>query len=82
MALFPAVFAENGDCILVADSFERDELKSSPYFHHVVKKGIRIVSLEESSFLAYTQFSEFRPWGWNHTLRESLAEARGFPKGF
>lgn len=79
MALFPAVFAENGDCILVADSFERDELKSSPYFHHVVKKGIRIVSLEESSFLAYTQFSEFRPWGWNHTLRESLAEA-GVPE--
>ncbi len=79
MALFPATYAYNGDTILLLDNLTEEELHGLQYYDTVIKKDIRIIDsgsglkrILDTAGGNPDEKIEILPWGWNHTLRNTL----------
>lgn len=66
LALIPAIYALEGDSILLLDKISIDELHSLPYYNLVREKRLRIVDTppEDTTVIS--------PWGWNLPIRNHL----------
>ncbi|MDE5886292.1 MAG: hypothetical protein K2H46_01760 [Muribaculaceae bacterium] len=81
MACCPAFLANIGDAILLLDSTEKASSSLSSAAKLINEKRLDIVSLPDiASYISEREKREeypiFTPWGWNHTLRQSLLKAR------
>lgn len=65
MALLPAVWAGEGDAILILDERTDDSNEMAE------KKNLSILTLQE---LKDREFASVKPWGWNPTLRRLLLQ--------
>lgn len=72
MALFPAMFANPGDAILVMDGDKDEQMRLAPeYYAEAVTKGIDILTPESKvDWNAYIA----SPWGWNPMIRKWLID--------
>lgn len=72
-ALLPALYAANGDFILLRDEISLKNL--SNLFGHdlVVEKNLNIITLNDLSELN-EKISRIVPWGWDHAIVRDLME--------
>lgn len=72
-ALFPAIWAKEGDFILLLDSQTRDELRDSAYYSLFEEKRLTAIHPDNIKEKLSEDY-EIRPWGWNLSLRKILEE--------
>lgn len=72
-ALLPAIYAGNGDFILVPDEIEPPALESLPYFSLAESKNIRIIKSYQIPEINHL-VTEVKPWGWDHAIRNSFLD--------
>ena len=81
LALLPALYAQEGDAILLLDE-PLVKLSSLDYYDKVCEKGIRIITPGNLQNLKERIFSfNIRPWGWNRALKKHILFHIGRMKG-
>ena len=73
-SLIPAVFADNGDAILLLDTADEQFLSKQKYYSLLKAKNLKTIGLNELADDTQS-VSRIMPWGWNPSLARLLAEA-------
>ncbi|MCH5225580.1 MAG: hypothetical protein J1D77_06245 [Muribaculaceae bacterium] len=74
LSLLPAIYAANGDFILVGEDFQSGNINSLPYQELVKSKKLSVVKLSELP-KQKGNISKIIPWGWNKTITNELSNA-------
>lgn len=77
-SLLPALYAGNGDLILIPSDITTVYLESLPYFEIAKSKALKLVKTEDLQDWI-EEISEIKPWGWDFAVRNRLIEA-GVPE--
>lgn len=77
LALLPAIYAAEGDALLLPDGVAASDTDKLPYADLVKRKGLRIITAD---MLADYPQEEIRPWGWNRSVATWLANGGASPQ--
>ena len=72
-SLLPAIYADNGDFILVPQDLEDNEIEDLPNSDLISQKNINLVRPKELSRVISSVF-KIIPWGWDYFIKRSLKE--------
>lgn len=82
LSLLPAIYAENGDYILIHDNISEKDISSLPFFDIARTKGVKIIKSEylksekyRDSLLKHGPCS-FQPWGWNKGILKLVSNLK------
>lgn len=67
LSLLPALFANNGDFILIRDNIPTIDISSLPFFEDAVKKNLHLVSWQDIPSIN-SGVNKILPWGWDHAV--------------
>ena len=76
-SLLPALYADNGDFILITDPLSDEEIRSSEFYPLVKKKNLNLVSPELLPQISH-KIDRIEPWGWDYAIRNML-KSSGMP---
>lgn len=79
-SLLPAIFADNGDFIIIPDAISKEELTLLPWYDTVLIKNLNLISLKEADNYLYF-INQIIPWGWDHAIWNEIISA-GIPESF
>lgn len=72
MSLLPALYAEEGDCILIPDDVTESQAMQLPFYELTRLKFLGITTLGGLKNLAEDADYTVSPWGWNSALVRQL----------
>lgn len=72
LSLLPALHCSSGDMILVPEGLEELLSRNIPFQELLQEKGVQAIGTEHfvNTINANPHTVQFRPWGWNKTLRK------------
>lgn len=73
-SLLPALYADNGDFILISDEVEPSKIPTLDFYSEFLAKNLKLITFRDIPFKA-DEFSEIFPWGWDYAVRNTLEEA-------
>lgn len=76
-SLLPALFADNGDFILLMDYVSEADILKLPYTEYIDEKNLHIVFPQDLRDIS-KYVSLIVPWGWDHAIHRILFE-NGMP---
>lgn len=76
-SLLPALYADNGDFILIDKGLSPQHLPSLLFYPVVKKKKLNLITVSQLQEFS-CQFKNIIPWGWDFSIRNTLIE-NGIP---
>lgn len=73
-SLLPAIYADNGDFILVLSHFNYNEIESAIFYDKIIQKNLTVL-LPEEIHSVKDKITTVIPWGWDKEIVRILAEA-------
>lgn len=78
LALLPALYAGNGNAILLPFGLSEKMIASGPLYEICREKNLEIVAFQNAASIL-PEATAIRPWGWNEALRKRLADCGANP---
>lgn len=73
-SLLPALYADDGDFILILSDIAHDELIHLDYYNLAQEKNLKVISLKELPSVE-NNIKKVVPWGWDHSIFKLLLDA-------
>lgn len=72
-SLLPALYADNGDFIILPDDFPIELISKNSFYDLAVSKDLSFIHLTDIPTIVHN-IGKVIPWGWNNAIRRALME--------